>query len=890
MIGKIISHYKILEKLGAGGMGVVYKAQDTTLGRIVALKFLPPYAIDNEEDRVRFMNEAQAAAALDHPNLCTIHEISEVDGHHFIAMAFIDGQGLRELINQGPLPVDQAVDIAVQIASGLAAAHALGIVHRDIKPANIIVGKNGVVKIVDFGLAKSSISKKLTRTGSTLGTAAYMSPEQARGEPVDQRTDIWSLGAVLYELLTGQAPYSGPHEAMVIYAILNEDYTPPERLRPQIPIRLQQIIHRALSKDVRKRYANLGEMIAELHSLEGLMVTQPHKVQADSHSAKKSQPLPIKRLLIPALGVVAIAAVGGWFLLRPAKQSETASVSASDTARTQPAVTDTVGSPAALATAAPPVVTDTIPPSIAILPFEGAVGNKDGQSFATGLTGDLNSALSCLRAVRILPRQETMPYEGHATAVRTIGKALNADYVLSGSAHRDRNKLQLSAQLTKIEDGSNVWSKEFNGDVKDVSQFHGEIAKGITGALTFEISSAERKTLARNLTANGDAFDYYLRGRLALDLGTADDNEQAEKFFRKAVGSDKTFALAQIGLAQTLLQRIDADFDPDPKWVDQAGPILEKAAAESLTVDLHLAWSTLHRLRGANAKSVASARRTVALHPNDPDAHWALAVSLFGAQKSEDADRQFARTTELRPDFADPYIYRSRLAFNSGNTSATDSLLKKAVDLAPRSPRVHLEAAQQHLRRGRLADAEAEARNALQSMPKSPTCLGLLGTIELWQRKLDDAIEHLKKASEDSPSSDWSRLLGLAYRTNGKKGPAEKALRNSLRLDSEKLAIDSTNMPVAYRALVNQCLLDPGYAYETELSRLAKKSFRSIDQSERAYLTAMIFASVGKNDKAVSSLREAVKYYSCSSAFIAGDPGFVSLSSDAKFRDLAGLK
>ncbi|MBI5868760.1 MAG: hypothetical protein HZB43_10835, partial [candidate division Zixibacteria bacterium] len=187
-------------------------------------------------------------------------------------------------------------------------------------------------------------------------------------------------------------------------------------------------------------------------------------------------------------------------------------------------------------------------------------------------------------------------------------------------------------------------------------------------------------------------------------------------------------------------------------------------------------------------------------------------------------------------------------------------------------------------------DAEAEARNALQSMPKSPTTLGLMGTTELWQHKLDDAIEHLKKAAEDSPNSEWSRLLGLAYRANGKKGPAEKAFRNSLRLDSERLAIDSTNMPVAYRTLVDQCLLNPGYAYETELNRLAKKSFRSIDPAERAYLTAMIYANVGKNDKAVSSLREAVKYYSCSAAFIAGDPGFASLASDTKFRGLAGQK
>jgi len=305
MIGKIISHYQITGKLGAGGMGVVYKAQDTSLGRTVALKFLPPYATDNEEDRIRFFNEAQAAASLDHPNLCTIHEISETEGHYFIAMAFIDGQSLREMVSAGPLPIETAVDIALQVASGLGAAHAHGIIHRDIKPANIIVGKNGVVKIVDFGLAKSSISKKLTRTGSAIGTAAYMSPEQARGEPVDPRTDIWSLGAVLYEMLTGNAPYMGAHESMVIYSIMNEDFTPPERVRPEIPTKLRQIVAHALSKDAAKRYAHIDEMASDLRELHGASTTHSHAIpqkRPASHAGGLRRPLMIIGAAIVVLG------------------------------------------------------------------------------------------------------------------------------------------------------------------------------------------------------------------------------------------------------------------------------------------------------------------------------------------------------------------------------------------------------------------------------------------------------------------------------------------------------------------------------------------------------------------------------------------------------------
>ncbi len=269
MIGKTISHYKILEELGRGGMGVVYKAEDTKLGRTVALKFLPADLTRDPEAQERFLYEARAASALDHPNICTIHEINEVDGHHFIAMSYVDGVSLKDRIKSGPLSIDETIDIAGQIAGGLREAHEKGIIHRDIKPSNIMVTPKGRAKIMDFGLAKSPDRTQLTREGTTIGTVAYMSPEQTRGAEVDHRTDIWSLGVVLYEMLTGKQPFGGDYEQAVLYAILNADPEPVGHLRTDVPTGLEGIVSRALDKNRDTRYRSAAALARDLDALQG---------------------------------------------------------------------------------------------------------------------------------------------------------------------------------------------------------------------------------------------------------------------------------------------------------------------------------------------------------------------------------------------------------------------------------------------------------------------------------------------------------------------------------------------------------------------------------------------------------------------------------------------
>jgi serine/threonine protein kinase len=317
MVGKTILHYKILEKLGEGGMGIVYKAEDTRLKRIVALKFLPSYALVNEEERARFAHEAQAAAALDHSNICAIYEINEAEGQSFISMACIEGQSLKEKIESGPLRVDETVDIAVQIAQGLKEAQEHGVVHRDIKPANIMITPKSQIKIMDFGLAKIDGQTKLTKTGTTLGTAAYMSPEQVQGKDVDHRSDIWSFAVVLYEMLAGKPPFKGQYDQAVMYAIMNEDPVPIRKINPEVPAELERILNRALKKNRELRYSSATEIYKDLkqyqNSLRAAEMGEPN-LRTLLRRIRKP------RVAVPAVcALLGLLVVGVWFFGRQAK-------------------------------------------------------------------------------------------------------------------------------------------------------------------------------------------------------------------------------------------------------------------------------------------------------------------------------------------------------------------------------------------------------------------------------------------------------------------------------------------------------------------------------------------------------------------------------------------
>jgi serine/threonine protein kinase len=509
MIGKTVSHYRIVEKLGEGGMGVVYKAEDTKLQRFVALKFLPPHVSDDEATR-RFVNEAHAVSALDHPNICAIYEIDQTpEGQMFIAMPCYEGASLQSIIKRGPLALEEAVDIASQAAKGLAKAHERGIVHRDVKPGNILVTNDGLAKIVDFGLAKLATQTRLTRLGTTLGTVMYMSPEQASGLEADERSDIWSLGAVLYEMVTGRPPFAGEHEQAIIYSILNETPEPVERLTPGAPKDLERIVKKALAKDPAQRYQRMNEMAADLELLK-----------EDLRKAAKVSGAPRGRGLRPRVwialaAVIAVAALalilGRQYLSKPREK---------------------------------PIS------SVAVLPFQNMSADPTQEYFSDGMTEAIIKELSQIKALRVISRTSVMRYKKTEKGVPEIARELGVDAVVEGSVLRADHDVRITAQLIAAHPEKHLWADDFTRTLENVLILQSEVARAIAREIKVTVTPAEQERLAQARTVNPEAHEAYLKGNYLWGTTSPADWYKSIQYFQQAIDRDSTYALAYAGMAK----------------------------------------------------------------------------------------------------------------------------------------------------------------------------------------------------------------------------------------------------------------------------------------------------------------------------------------------------
>jgi TolB-like protein/predicted Ser/Thr protein kinase len=474
MIGRTISHYRILEKLGEGGMGVVYKAEDTKLKRIVALKFLPPELTRAADAKARFNREAQAAAALDHPDICTIYEIDEADGQIFISMAYVDGERLTDKIARGPLKIDEAVEIAIHIAQGLQAAHEKGIIHRDIKSANVMLTSSGQVKVMDFGLAKLAGNTMVTREGTTLGTAGYMSPEQARGEEVDRRTDIWSLGVVLYEMLTGLLPFRGDYEQALVYQIMNAAPEPITGLRTGVPMELERIAAKCLEKNRDERYQNAADFIADLRHLQKAMGTGAD-VPGRS-MAKAGRPARKVRWWYWAAPLMVVGIIAALILFRT------------------------------LHRAAPPEEK-----SIAVLPFVDMSPQQDQEYFCDGMTEELINRLANIQGLRVPARTSVFTFKGKTEDIPEIGSQLHVQTVLEGSVRKAGSELRITAQLINVADGYHLWSETYDRKLEDVFAIQDEISSAIVNALQLKLTPQEAQKISEHPIDNVKAYECYLK-------------------------------------------------------------------------------------------------------------------------------------------------------------------------------------------------------------------------------------------------------------------------------------------------------------------------------------------------------------------------------------------